>query len=240
MKYIVYQTVNKVNNKIYIGVHGTEIEEFDGYIGNGVSIYRPATYMNPKTPFQFAVKKYGIKNFIRTTLKEFDNEKDAYALEAELVNEQFLKREDVYNLALGGRLNCDNLHNPKKEIHMYDLDGNYIRSFSGLNVATKTINPNEANGSHISRAIKSGYFYQGYQWSYEKVPFMKKVKAKKEKSFNTTPNSGPKVGRFDSEGNLLEVFNTMTDCRKAGYSNANKVLQGLRTQCKGYVFKYLN
>ena len=61
MKYIVYQTVNKVNNKIYIGVHGTEIDDFDGYIGNGVSIYRPATYMNPKTPFQFAVKKYGIK-----------------------------------------------------------------------------------------------------------------------------------------------------------------------------------
>jgi hypothetical protein len=30
--------------------------------------------MNPKTPFQFAVKKYGIKNFIRTTLKEFENE----------------------------------------------------------------------------------------------------------------------------------------------------------------------
>jgi hypothetical protein len=51
MKYIVYQTVNKINNKIYIGVHGTEIDEFDGYIGNGVSIYRPATYMHPKTPF---------------------------------------------------------------------------------------------------------------------------------------------------------------------------------------------
>ena len=80
MKYIVYQTVNKVNNKIYIGVHGTETDDFDGYIGNGISIYRPATYMNPKTPFQFAVKKYGVKNFIRTTLKEFDNEKPNNAM----------------------------------------------------------------------------------------------------------------------------------------------------------------
>ena len=69
---------------------------------------------------------------------------------------------------------------------------------------------------------------------------MKKIKTKKEKSFNTTPNSGPKVGRFDTKGNLLEVFETMTDCRKAGYTNANKVLQGLRAQCKGYVFKYLD
>ena len=88
MKYIVYQTVSKVNNKIYVGVHKTETpEQFDGYLGCGVYIYRPSSYMNPKTHFQYAVKKYGIKNFIRTTLKELDNENDAYALEAELVNE---------------------------------------------------------------------------------------------------------------------------------------------------------
>ena len=103
MKYIVYQTVNKINNKIYIGVHGTtNPEEFDGYIGCGVSIYRPATYMNPKTPFQYAVKKYGIKSFIRTTLKIFNTEIDAYDLERWLVDEQFIKREDTYNLILGG------------------------------------------------------------------------------------------------------------------------------------------
>lgn len=162
MKYIVYQTVNKVNNKIYIGVHGTEIDEFDGYIGCGVSIYRPSTYEHPNTPFKYAVKKYGIKNFVRTTIKEFDNEEDAYKLEAEIVNEEFLKREDVYNLALGGRLNEDNLHNPKVEVHMYDLDGNYVRSFSGINIAAQTVNPKAKNGSHISRAIKEGYVYQGY------------------------------------------------------------------------------
>ena len=37
MKYIVYQTTYKINNKIYIGAHGTEIDGFDGYIGNVVS-----------------------------------------------------------------------------------------------------------------------------------------------------------------------------------------------------------
>lgn len=159
MKYIVYQTVNKINNKIYIGVHGTESEEFDGYLANGINIHRPSTYMHPKTPFQYAVKKYGIKNFVRTTLKEFDNEKDAYKLEAELVNEEFLKREDVYNLALGGKLNYDNLHNPMKEVHMYDTNGNYIRSFAGINIAARTINPTAVNGSHITRAIKTGGLY---------------------------------------------------------------------------------
>ena len=240
MKYIVYQTVNKVNNKIYIGVHGTELDEFDGYIGNGVSIYRPATYLHPKTPFQFAVKKYGIKNFIRTTIGEFNNEEDAYALEAQLVDENFLRRDDVYNLALGGRLNCDNLHNPKKEIHMYDLDGNYVRSFAGLNIAARTINPKASNGSHITRAIKTGGVYQNYQWSYEKVLCMKKKKVRKSPENIATPYIGPKVGRYDDSWNLLEVFNTLTDCRKAGYKNAQRVLNGEREHCLGFRFKYLD
>lgn len=240
MKYIVYQTVNKINNKIYIGVHGTEMDEFDGYIGNGVSIYRPSTYAHPKTPFQYAIKKYGIKNFIRTTIKEFDNEQDAYNLEAQLVNEDFIRRDDVYNLALGGRLNCDNLHNPKKEVHMYDLEGNYVRSFSGINIAAKTVNPNAINGSHISRAIKTGLVYQNYQWSYEKVSCMKKKKAKKQPKNIATPYTGPKVGRFDDNWNLLETFDTITDCRKAGYKNAQEVLKGRREHCLGFRFKYLD
>ena len=54
MKYIVYQTTSKVNNKIYIGVHKTENPDvFDGYLGNEVYIYRPSSYMHPKTHFQF-------------------------------------------------------------------------------------------------------------------------------------------------------------------------------------------
>ena len=46
---IVYQTVNTVNKKIYIGIHQTATLDFDGYIGNGIWINQPSTYMNPKT-----------------------------------------------------------------------------------------------------------------------------------------------------------------------------------------------
>jgi hypothetical protein len=54
------------------------------------------------------------------------------------------------------------------------------------------------------------------------------------------PYVGPKVGRYDLEGNLLEVYNTMTECVKAGYKNAKQVALGKRNQCKGYSFKYLD
>lgn len=240
MKYIVYQTVNKINNKIYIGVHGTETpDEFDGYLGNGISIYRPATYMNPKTPFQYAVKKYGVKNFIRTIIKEFDKEEDAYALEAEIVNEDFLRRADVYNLALGGKLNYDNLHNPKKKVYMYDLEGNFEREFDSVNSAGRFLNPSAVGAGHLPRAIKEGHQFLGHQFSYEKVPCMKKLKCRKMGTVDK-PYIGKKVGRYNDAGELLETFNTMTDCVKAGYKNAKLVAQGKREHCKGFVFKYLD
>ena len=237
MKYIVYQTVNKVNNKIYIGVHGTDKDEFDGYIGNGVSIYRPATYMNPKTPFQYAVKKYGVKNFIRTTIKEFSDEKEAYKLEKQLVDQTFLQREDVYNLALGGRL--PNCANPRKKVYMYDLDGNFEKEFESLNSAGRFLNPKAKGAGHLPRAIKEGHQYLGHQFSYLKLPFMKKLKHRNITTVDK-PYTGKKVGKYDDEGNLLETFNTMSDCVKAGYKNAKQVALGKREHCKGYIFKYLD
>lgn len=81
MKYIVYLTTNinsSINgiNRIYIGVHQTENPEiFDGYIGCGVYVNQPSTYMYPKTPFQYAVKKYGTNSFKREILFIFESKK---------------------------------------------------------------------------------------------------------------------------------------------------------------------
>lgn len=87
MKYIVYLTKNKKSKingleRIYIGVHKTENPEiFDGYIGCGVKIQQPSSYKYPKSPFQYAVKKYGIDAFERSILFIFDTAKMAYAKE---------------------------------------------------------------------------------------------------------------------------------------------------------------
>lgn len=237
IKYIVYCTTCTVNNKIYIGVHKTNPDIFDGYIGNNVYVSRPSTYEHPKERFQYAVKKYGVKNFIRTTLKEFDNEKEAYKLEEELVNKEFLQREDVYNLALGGRL--PDCANPRKSVYMYDLDGNFVREFDSVNSAARFLNPSAKGGGHLPRAIKAGHQFLGYQFSYEKVPFMKKLKHRNMGNVEK-PYIGRKVGRYDDDGNLLEIFETMTDCVKAGYKNAKQVALGKRDHCKGFVFKYLD
>jgi hypothetical protein len=86
--YTVYKTTNIVNNKYYIGVHKTANPN-DDYLGSG-------------TVFKLAIKKYGKQNFKKEVLFVFDDLKDAYEKEYELVNEAFVKCEDNYNLHIGG------------------------------------------------------------------------------------------------------------------------------------------
>lgn len=88
MYYTVYKITNLVNNKIYIGIHQTNNLE-DGYMGSG-------TYLNR------AKEKYGLENFTKEYLHFLDSYEDMCNKEKELVNKDFLLREDVYNLTLGG------------------------------------------------------------------------------------------------------------------------------------------
>ena len=131
MKYIVYLTTNiksqiNGNNRIYIGVHKTEDPTiFDGYIGCGVYINQPSTYMYPKTPFQYAVKKYGVNSFKRQILFVYDIKEEAYKKEAELVTLDFIKQDHVYNACLGGQENWY----LGRTIYQFDLQGNLIKEW---------------------------------------------------------------------------------------------------------------
>lgn len=89
IKHTVYKTTNLVNGKIYIGVH-KQTRSKDWYIGSGRA-------------FSTAVKKYGRESFSKEVLFEYSTAKEAYDKEAELVNEEFVSREDTYNLVVGGR-----------------------------------------------------------------------------------------------------------------------------------------
>ena len=147
MKYIVYLTINLVNNKKYIGVHKTATPEvFDGYLGCGVERNAPSSYKRSKTPFQYAVNKYGVDSFKRTTLYTFDNEDDAYTIEEILVNESWISRPDTYNVALGGKCGASQ----KIECYQYDLNGNFIRSYESYNFAGEL---NNCSGQTIAYAI---------------------------------------------------------------------------------------
>ena len=88
MKYTIYQIKNKINGKLYIGKHQTENIN-DGYFGSGVAL-------------RSAVEKYGKENFVKEILFVFDTEKEMNAKERELITEEFVMRNDTYNLGVGG------------------------------------------------------------------------------------------------------------------------------------------
>lgn len=159
MKYIVYKTTCLVNNKIYVGVHQTKNPEiFDGYLGRGLYVNHSKYIKNPIAPFHYAVKKYGFENFKREILFVFDSREAAYNKEAEIVDEEFILRDDTYNVAVGG------LGRPRasRQIYQFDFDGNLIATYESAIAASKTIGVNISN---INGAIHDKRTSAGSLWA---------------------------------------------------------------------------
>ena len=358
MKYIVYCTTNLVNNKIYIGVHGTvDPDIFDGYLGNSLSTKDKYLMNHPKEPFHYAVKKYGIKNFQRKTIAVFDTVEEALQLEKQIVNEDFIKRKDTYNITVGGgmppiykktiyqysldgifikewssireaalELKCsdssigravldgtpsmkyfwtdykkdtldidnfkidgnksvtylytysgqflqefksisecarylsltpsrvehcikdqtginkkwrvsdkkyDILPIIKRQSHrncplyQYDLEGNFIRKWENLS-EVRNFYKRELN---IANSIKQGHSCNGFQWSWEKVPFMKKLQNKSGRVRS--------VGKYDLDGNLIKVYKSVNEAKRENGSCVVNMLRGKQKTAKGYIYKYI-
>lgn len=88
MNFYLYQITNKVNGKIYVGVHKTQNLD-DGYMGSGKILKR-------------AFAKHGLENFEKTILETFNTAAEMFAREKGVVNDEFLARLDTYNLRRGG------------------------------------------------------------------------------------------------------------------------------------------
>ena len=89
MKYIIYKTINLINNKTYIGMHATN-DLNDGYLGSGLAMKR-------------AIKKHGKQNFIREILEFCLSYDELIEREKVYVNEEWISLEDNYNLKTGGQ-----------------------------------------------------------------------------------------------------------------------------------------
>lgn len=221
-KTIVYLTTNIKNNKIYVGVHNTENpDKFDGYIGNGINIYYPSSNMHPTCPFHYAVKKYGFNSFIRSTIKIFDNREDALKLEREIVNEDFILRNDTYNIVLGGG------DPPKNDrvVYKYDLQGNYICEYANSLIASKSVGiKSGVNFAAINHTVSGGFL-----WSY--------IKEDKLDISKYSINIQNKIIYiYDKFGNFVKQFNKISDFCKEYKVTLGPVQRAilLKTKVRGY------
>ncbi len=83
-----YKITNLINEHYYYGIHSTNNLN-DGYMGSGVRLNK-------------AYKKYGIENFTKEILKFFNSRKEASDYEAEVVTETLIRKDDCYNMIVGG------------------------------------------------------------------------------------------------------------------------------------------
>lgn len=123
MRYFIYKITNTVNGKIYIGKHMTE-DINDGYLGSGKLI-------------KLAIKKYGKDNFKKEILFELSSEDEMNNKEKEIVNESFIKRDDNYNLTIGGSggwAHCNGENHNNKNNHRRIGILKYLDK--GINIST--------------------------------------------------------------------------------------------------------
>jgi len=140
-----YRVTNNINNKIYVGVHKTKSLD-DGYMGSGKIIRR-------------AIAKHGLSNFSKVILETFDTSESMYAREAEVVDELFLLREDVYNLKRGGNGGFDFIDKETKirngrigGLKKYEL---YGTQFTDINVRQKGIASSKLSPNSVSNSEKN-------------------------------------------------------------------------------------
>lgn len=222
-KTIVYQTLNTENNKIYIGVHLQENPEiFDGYLGCGFYINHNYYIENPKVPLHFAIKKYGVKKFKRTTLAIYDTYEEALALEAKLVNEEFIKRKDTYNVTLGG--NGGSYLFP---INQFDLKGKLIYTWDNMKQAAEAlgISHTSINNAKLYKTSCLGYFWSTTQ------------------EVNISEYTNRKVNKiyqYSDTGKFIQVFNSLTEAAKYINSEEKTLYRAIKSEIKHKNFYWSN
>ncbi len=91
MRHYTYKIVNKINNHYYYGRRSYEGEviEQDTYYGSGKRL-------------KLAFKKYGIENFSKIILQEYETYEELVDAEKKLISEFEVNDVDCYNLSYGG------------------------------------------------------------------------------------------------------------------------------------------
>lgn len=230
MNYIVYKTTNLINGKIYVGVHRTNPDIFDGYIGCGVT--NKDKKKKTLKGFPSAVRKYGYNNFKRETLFIYPDteagKEAAYQKEAEIVNIEFVKSSNTYNLVVGGA--CS-LHTVLiKCIAQYTLEGKFIRTWDSIKEAQDALNLNSISNCLIGKSKYCGDF----QWRYYTDNSDIAPVEKKEKT----------IYQFDLQGNLIKVWKSASLASKE-FQNSNSARVAIQNVCNkitrqafGYYWSY--
>lgn len=222
MKYIVYLTTNKINGHVYVGVHQTENPDvFDHYLGDGAFNNKPSSYNKARSHFHQALMKYGVSNFYRQTIKVFDTLDDALALESYIVDENFVKRTDTYNMTVGGGV--PPIHN--KTVYQFNLQGEFIKKWDSIKSIITHYNCNDAR---IRMCVVDKRSFDNCFWSYENNIDINEYRL----------SSRGYVVQYNKDGEMLNYYENATIASLKLGINRDAIVSAVfdRTLCHGYYF----
>lgn len=174
MHYTIYKITNLLNNMIYIGQHRT-YDINDNYMGSGILISN-------------VVKKYGVLNFRKDILFDFDTFEEMNAKEGELVNVAFVERSDTYNLTVGGYADKGystrgkklvNNGIEQKMVHIANIPlyinegwelGAIESTYPGLSKGNKWIRNLELNEQHLVKDELAQKYLALPGWEFGQIP----------------------------------------------------------------------
>ena len=160
-----YKIINNINEKYYYGVHNTNNLD-DNYWGSGIRI-------------KAAIKKYGIENFTKEILKQFNTWKEAFDYEELIVTEELLKDPNCYNVQKGGRTGgVETIDRRHKEIFKDHQKGKKNSQYGTMWV-TKNNENKKIKKSELDNYLKSGW---------EEGRFINKSRKSKKKTFGIRRN----------------------------------------------------
>ena len=149
-----YKITNLINNRYYFGVHKTNNIN-DGYMGSGKRL-------------KYAIIKYGIENFKKEIIKNFDKYEDALKYESEIVTEELVNNIECYNLKTGGIGGWDNEHYANvidKETNKFikiSRDSDYYKHKENYDyVVENKVNVYDKNGKIIMVDVNDERYIKG-------------------------------------------------------------------------------
>ena len=194
-----YKITNKLNGKYYIGVHTGDIFK-DNYWGSG-------------TILKESISKHGKENFEREVIKQLNNKKDIYKLESQIVNEDFVKNQQTYNVAVGG------------------IGGN-----NGP-IVNKKISDSMIGEKHMYYGKKRP---NHSAWLNENPPFKGKTHSKESliKMMNNHPNT-KKIIQYSMDGKFIKEWDSANQASKElKIPHPGKAANGKRKSSGGFIWKY--
>ena len=190
MYFIVYKITNNINKKEYIGAHKTS-DLNDGYMGSGKHL-------------KHSQKKYGLENFSKEIIFRAVSSEAMYFIERMLVDEEYVARDDTYNLKLGGSGGFD---------HINTFDFAYYEKQKMLNkrsqISQRILRLDEcwANRKSVRSSISLKQTHKERSWGFSGQEFKGKHHSEETKKKIGDANSKHQKGEKNSQYGKMWIYN---------------------------------